>query len=187
MRRLFLPCLALCLLAAGCQSAATAPRPQWKQRAALVPADDLGPARTVAEVATTLRPPVGWDRRPTQHRPFAEHVQWRSPDNRTRLGVVKLRLPWPLTPGQLLWFAERQYQGDPDAQEYAWLDRWDDDLGRHWTQGRVGKWDGTGYVVTRGFTGWAVYFAHRNTEEPDYDALDAAERAVRSAVPSVAE
>jgi hypothetical protein len=106
-----------------------------------------------------------------------------------RFGVVRLRLPWPLTPGQLLWFAQRTYQSQDDAKRFEILEQWEDDLGRQWVTIRMGQWDGTGYLAVRGFTGWLVYHAHRRDDQQpgDAEALEAAARSVRSVVPQVGE
>lgn len=171
------------LITVGCQAAVD--QAQIQMEAANVVRSDLKPTTRLADVEATVAPPDGWFRRPTQRQTFAAHVQYRSPDQRVRVGVVRLSLPLPLNAEQIVWMAQRGYQskrGQPKMGE-----RWTDEEGRHWMTGGDDTWDAEGYVVVKGLRGWVVYRAWMKDPPPEERLLDAAARAVRTTVPLLRE
>ena len=59
------------------------------------------------------------------------HQQWRSPTRITGVGVAYLRLPIPLSPKAILWFAKSEYN-KKKTSEGRDLGQWVDATGRHW-------------------------------------------------------
>lgn len=173
----------LVLLLTGCQGA-LAPVEDWQASAVNVPQAGLQSAKQIDVIAATVAPPVGWQRRPTQEKPFAKHVQFRSGDETVRMGVVKFALPWPLSPEALVWMGRQRYKNS-EKKAYELADTWRDDLGRLWVLGKTSKWDARGYLVTRGFSGWLVYRSHRTDIAVDPTSLEAANAAVDAVVPDL--
>ena len=188
------------LLLIGCQSG-VAPVELWRAsavQARLPTTRQAGPlldeAAPVAEVAATLAPPAGWSRRPLQEKPFARHLQFRSPDEHAPRRRREVRAP------------AAALGREPDVARQATLPAAGerrlrpagdvgDELGRRWlrgtTKGRVnvdgeaGDWEAVGYLVTKGFDGWMVYRSRRTDIDPPADDLAAAERAVEAVVPDL--
>lgn len=168
-------------LLVGCQSAVDVE--QLASSARTVERTDLETSLVLDEVAARVAPPEGWTRRPTQRRSIATHVQFRSPDETVRMGVVKLAMPLPLSADTIIWLARTGYKSKNGKPEL--LTRWTDDAGRHWLVGQDNAWQGEAYILTAGFRGWIVYRSWRRDPLPSEADRDRASRAVRAVVPAL--
>jgi hypothetical protein len=130
--------------------------------------------------------PQGW-------RPMAEdtsalymHQQWRSPEHNTGVGVAYIHLPLPMSAKALVWLARTQYSQQNASKHQAdpqLLGEWTDALGREWFEGQNAKYHIKGYVVTSGFSAWAVYSGYRLRSPPTARQMNLAFRSMDSIVP----
>ena len=69
-----------------------------------------------------------------------------------------------------------------DEQDSADIE-WIDDVGRSWFEAENNKYHVQGYVLTRGFNAWIVYFGYKTGYPPDLAELSIAARAAETFVP----
>ncbi|MEM8873152.1 MAG: hypothetical protein AAGD32_02730 [Planctomycetota bacterium] len=163
----------------GCQGSIDAE--QLTATAQRVERSDLDDTLLLEEVAARIAPPRDWTQRPTQRRSIATHIQFRSPDQTVRMGVVKLAMPLPLSADTIIWLARTGYKSKNGKPQL--LTRWTDDAGRHWLVGQDDAWQGEAYILTAGFRGWIVYRSWKRDPLPSEAERDKASRAVRTVVP----
>jgi hypothetical protein len=90
-------------------------------------------------------------------------------------------MPWPLGDKAIVWLAKREYTNK--ANDGRVIREWTDDLGRSWFEAENNKYHVQGYVLTRGFNAWIVYFGYKTGFPPDLPELSIAARAAETFIP----
>ncbi len=176
-------CLVLLATGVGCQTAAPITSRRLIEHQAMIDFSGLKAADAVATQAVKAAGsvPTSWRAVPAHKTSLYTHLQWRSPSAHTAMGVIHIHLPLPLGGKAVTWLAKQEYARR--ASDGKVLAEWDDDLGRHWLEGENAKYHLRGYVITRGFDGWAVYLGYKITEPPEMSEISLASRATDTFVP----
>ena len=167
----------------GCQQAASVGTSRLIEHQALIDFTGLAPEVEIRSLRVHAAVPQNWEDLPLQGTPLYTHQQWRSPSRTTGVGVAYLRLPLPLSPKAILWFAKTEYN-KKKSSEGKDLGQWVDSTGRHWFEGENDKYHVRGYVITKGFEAWIVYFGYRIPSIPHAGELNLAARAAEKVLPT---
>jgi hypothetical protein len=154
----------LLLLASGCVS-----MPGAQQASARVPADRLAPAADPRifsclsppqwddTVEALVVPPIGWIAQPLKHSGRHDHQIWLSPSGNTAYGVIRFKLPWPLSPETVLQMGFLPEMKRTEGEATLLSSERDPALHGIRFVAQGGKHVVRTNLITRGFKGWAVY------------------------------
>ncbi|HEX8521337.1 MAG TPA: hypothetical protein VF669_03710 [Tepidisphaeraceae bacterium] len=126
--------------------------------------------------------PRAWDQLSVKKTALFTDLQWRSPSKQTAVGVVFIKMPLPLPPATLIWFAKQEYL--KRGEEGKILGQWSDELGRQWFEAENKKYHARGYVLTKGFEAWIVYSGYRTENPASADEIAVAKRAQETIFPT---
>jgi hypothetical protein len=168
---------------AGCQQTASVGTHRLIEHQALIDFSGLGPMAENRSLRVNAAVPERWEPLPLQATAIYTHQQWRSPTRTTGIGVAYLRLPLPLSPKAILWFAKGEYN-KKKSSEGKDLGQWVDNTGRHWFEGENSKYHVRGYVITKGFEAWIVYFGYRLISIPNGPELNLAAKSADKVLPT---
>ena len=180
-RLLALTALALLAFAGGCQSGGHVSNRRLIEHQAMIDFSGLAPAEPVDALKVSCSVPRQWEALALKKTGLYAHQQWKSPSTHTGIGVVYIRLPWPISEKTLLWIAKREYTKASDDGRV--IGEWTDDLGRAWFEAQNSKYHVRGYAIVRGFNAWLVYFGSKTGYPPDVAELSLAARAVETFIP----
>jgi hypothetical protein len=169
------------LLAVGCQSNSISAR-RLRDSQLELRHDGLSATRMLPTVCATGATPAEWVRKPTEFASIYTHEQWVSPSKTTGVGVVYVRVPFPVGPTAILWLAEQHFEAMP-GQKGRIAGEWIDPLGRRWFTARNADTYVCGYIMTEGNAAWIVYFGHKLDAGFHPDEMSVAARAVTTIVP----
>lgn len=173
--------LALLSFAGGCQTSAPVTNRRLIEHQAMIDFSGLAPAEPIDAVKVSCSVPRQWEALPVKKTGLYAHQQWKSPSTHTGIGVVYVRLPWPLSERTLLWIAKREYTKASDDGRL--IGQWTDEIGREWFEAQNSKYHVRGYALVRGFNAWMVYFGSKTGYPPDVAELGLAARAVETFIP----
>lgn len=166
----------------GCQTTHVPPQRLINHRA-MIDFSGLKPAESFAAVDATGSIPHSWTQAKLKQTALYTDMQWKSPSGNTALGVASINLPLPFSTKVLLWFAQREYaKKSNDGQLHG---EWVDSLGRHWFEASTTNYRVRGFLVTRGFDGWFVYYGYKTAHPPDANELSLGARAVETIMPNL--
>jgi len=170
-------------LGSGCQSGASVGTHRLIEHQAMIDFAGLKPVTENKSLRVQAAIPEKWDTLPLYATALYTHQQWRSPSRQTGVGVAYIRSPIPLTTNAILWFAKNEYnkKKTTDGQQ---LGEWKDATGRHWFEAENAKYHVRGYVITKGFDAWIVYFGYRVPSIPNAAELNLAARAADKVLPT---
>ena len=178
-----LPVLGMLALLGGCQSSHVVSSHQLMEHQATVDFSGLESTRIFDDLKVVAAPPRRWVDPVIQNAPLYIHQQWRSPSHDTGVGVAYLHLPIPLSTGMVVWFAKQQY-GDR-ASDGKMIAEWTDVLGREWFEAENNRFHVRGYVISRGFEAWVVYYGYKKVHPPSFEEMTIASRSAESMVPGL--
>jgi len=165
----------------GCQSTSPVTNRRLIEHQALIDFSGLKDAEQVAAVKASCSLPRQWEPMALKKSALYSHQQWRSPSGHTGVGVVYIRLPFPVSEGMLLWFAKREYtKSNEDGKA---IGQWTDEVGREWFEAENNKYHVRGYAIVRGFNAWIVYFGYKTGYPPDLAELSIAARSAETFIP----
>ncbi len=141
----------------------------------------LGVPKVIEPVKVSMAVPLQWITAPLKDGPFYIHQQWYSRSRATAVGVVYIRLPFPLSARTILSMAEKQYTKGGKSGEI--LSEWVDRFGRCWFEGQNDRYHGRGYVLVDGRTAWVVYVGYQRHMPTEALELALGERALDSVLP----
>lgn len=167
----------------GCQQAASVGTHRLIEHQALIDFNGLGTMTENRSLRVNAAVPTNWESLPVHATALYTHQQWRSPTRTTGVGVAYLRLPVPLSPKAILWFAKNEY-AKKKTGEGKDLGQWVDSTGRHWFEGENEKYHVRGYVITKGFDAWIVYFGYRVISIPNGAELNLAAKCAEKVLPT---
>ena len=173
--------LLLVAVAAGCQGNSKVTNRRIIQHQALIDFSGLAPREELGAVKVSCSVPRQWEALSLKKTPLYAHQQWKSPSGHTGVGVVHVRLPFPLNEQMLLWFAKREYT--KSSNDGRLIGQWKDEIGRAWFEAENNKYHVRGYAIVRGFNAWMVYFGTKSGYPPDMAELSLAARCVETFVP----
>lgn len=165
----------------GCQTQAPVTNSRLIEHQALIDFSGLAPAETVEEVKARASVPRNWQLLPFKQNALYAHAQWKSPSATTGVGAVHVSMPWPLGDKAIIWLAKREYTNK--ANDGRIIREWIDDVGRSWFEAENNKYHVQGYVLTRGFNAWIVYFGYKTGYPPDLAELSIAARSAETFIP----
>jgi hypothetical protein len=165
----------------GCQTQAPVTNRRLIEHQALIDFSGLAPVTYVDEVKVRASVPHNWQLLPFKQGALYAHAQWKSPSTYTGVGAVHVSMPWPLGDKAIVWLAKREYTNK--ANDGRIIREWIDDLGRTWFEAENNKYHVQGYVLTRGFNAWIVYFGYKTGYPPDLAELSIAARAAETFIP----
>lgn len=168
-------------LLAGCQSGPNFSSRRLIEHQALIDFSGLDSAKQFEDLEIAIAAPRRWEALPPKQNPLYIHQQWRSPSGHTGVGVLCAHLPLPLSTSTVVWLAKQEYA--KKGKDGNLLGEWTDSLGRSWFEAEDGKYHVRGYVVTRGFRAWIVYFGYRTKYPPDLAEISIAARSAETVVP----
>jgi hypothetical protein len=168
-------------LLGGCQNGQGFSSRRLIEHQALIDFSGLDSVRKCEHVDVAIAPPRRWEALPVKNNPLYAHQQWRSPSGHTGVGVLCAHLPLPLSTNTVVWLAKQEYA--KRGNDGKLIGEWTDVLGRSWFEAEDGKYHVRGYVVTRGFSAWIVYFGYRTRYSPDLAEISIAARSAETAVP----
>jgi hypothetical protein len=154
----------LLALASGCIS-----MPGAQQASARVPADRLAPTPDPRifsclspperndTVEALVVPPVGWTAQPLKHSNRHDHQIWLSPSGSTSYGVIRFKLPLPLSPETVLQKGFLPEMRRTEGEATLLSSERDPTLPGLRFVAEGGKHIVRTNLTTRGFKGWAVY------------------------------
>jgi hypothetical protein len=167
----------------GCRSAPSVGTHRLIEHQAMIDFTGLEPAGENKPLRVTAAIPTHWDALPVHATALYTHQQWRSPTRRTGVGVAYLRMPLPLSSKAILWFARNEYK-KTRTSEGRTIGEWTDAAGRHWFEGENDKYHVRGYVITKGFEAWIIYFGYRLPSLPHAGELNLAARSADRVLPT---
>ena len=176
--------LAVALLVAtatGCASYSKVTNRRLIQHQAMIDFSGLAPREEIAAVKVSCSVPRQWEAADLKKTPLYAHQQWKSPSGNTGVGVVHVRLPFPISDKMLIWFAKREYTKSSDDGKM--IGQWTDEIGREWFEAENNKYHVRGYAIVRGWHAWMVYFGSKTGYPPDMAELSLAARCVETFVP----
>jgi hypothetical protein len=183
-RIIFLFAIGLLALASGCVSF-----PHAQQASARVPADRLAPSTDPRifnlllpperddTVEATVVPPVGWTAQPLKHSSRHDHQIWLSPSGNTAYGVIRFKLPLPLSPQSVLQMGFLPEMKRTEGEATLLSSGRDPSLPGIRFVAQGGKHVVRTNLTTRGFKGWAVYAGTVRGQPENPDELAIAELA----------
>ena len=174
--------LALLAAGTGCQTTAPVTNRRLIEHQAMIDFSGLKPAEPVDAVKASCSVPRQWEVMPLKKTGLYAHQQWKSPSTHTGVGVVYIRLPFPIGERTLLWFAKREYTSASNDGKV--IGQWTDDLGREWFEAQNNKYHVRGYAKTQGNDAWIVYSGWRVTNDPQPAEIALARRSLESIVPA---
>jgi hypothetical protein len=178
--------IALTLLAvgssAGCQTTATVTVRRLINHQAMIDFSGLKEPEMVDAVKINVAPPNSWTALSLKKTSLYTDMHWKSPSGTTGVGVAYLKLPFPLSPKMLLWFAKSQYSSKSNDGGRM-IGEWTDELGRAWFEGANDKYHARGFVITHGREAWIVYCGYKTVQPPDAAELGLAARCLDTIVP----
>jgi hypothetical protein len=171
---------------AGCQTPQPGLGDRMAAHVANIDFSGLTPDFSVPDLDVRAAIPQGWRAMAEDTSPLYVHQQWRSPEHTTGVGVAYIHMPLPMSAKTLVWLARTQYSKQNASKHQAdpqLLGEWTDSLGREWFEGENTKYHIKGYVVTDGFSAWAVYSGFRLRNPPNRREINLAFRSMDSIVP----
>jgi hypothetical protein len=164
----------------GCASTSDA-----RQASARLPADRLSPSPDPRifnllnpperddTVEALVIPPVGWIAQPLKHSSRHNHQIWLSPSGSTAYGVIRFKLPLPISPESVLRMGFLPEMKRTEGEATLLSSERDPSLPGLRFVARGGKHLVRTNLITRGFKGWAVYAGtmRDRPEAPDELAL----------------
>ena len=166
----------------GCQLQ-TVPTQRLIQHQAMIDLAGLEDPQVIAAIKAHVSAPQKWEAMTIKKTALYVDQQWRSPTRETGLGVAYIRMPIPLPANTLVWLAKKEYAKRGEDGEV--LAQWEDDLGRPWFEAQNPKYRVRGFVMSRGFVAWIIYFGYKRTDQPPSAAeLGVAARALQAVVPA---
>lgn len=178
-----LPLMGILVAAAGCQGRRPIKTQRLFEHVALIDFSGLGAQQYVDLVNVSAAPPESWEQAKPDTAAAYTHLQWRSPSKHTAVGVVHIRLPLPLSPKVVLWFAKGEYTKKKEGGKL--LGEWTDELGRHWFEAENNTYHVRGYCLAQGFEAWIIYSGYRSDEPPNPSEISLAIRSSDTFVPLV--
>jgi hypothetical protein len=163
-RTIFAVAVGLVSLASGCVW-----MPGAQQASARVPADRLAPTADPRifscllppyrddKVEALVVPPVGWAAQPLKHSSRHDHQIWLSPTGSTAYGVIRFKLPLPLSPELVLQKGFLPEMKRTEGEATLLSSERDPALPGLRFVAEGGKHIVRTNLTTRGFKGWAVY------------------------------
>jgi hypothetical protein len=171
----------MALLGAGCQTAQPVSVRGLLNHQAMIDFSGLKSVEQVDVVKVQAAPPQRWTPQAVKRGPMYTDMQWRSPSGTAAVGAAHVRMPLPLGPRTLLWFAKGQYAKQSDDGRI--IGQWVDRLGRSWFEAENNKYHVRGFIVTKGFEAWIVYTGYKTTVPTDISELALGARAMETIVP----
>jgi hypothetical protein len=185
-RALLIPALILLAgLGTGCQSSKPVTNSRLIEHQAMIDFSGLAPVTLDEKTNVACSIPHNWQTVATKENLVYAHSQWKSPSAHTGVGVVHVKLPLLLSDSTVLWLAKREYTNK--ANDGREIREWTDELGRSWFEAENNKYHIQGYVLTRGFSAWLVYFGYKTGFAPDLAELSIAARSAETFVPDPEE
>ena len=177
--------LAFALLAAsstGCQTTATVTVRRLINHQAMIDFSGLKEAETIEAVKVNVAAPESWTPLSLKKTSLFTDMHWKSPSGVSGVGIAYLRLPIPLSPKMLLWFARSQYNSK-SSDGGRMIGEWTDELGRNWFEGANDKYHARGFVITHGREAWIIYCGYKTIQPPDATELRLAAKCLDTIVP----
>jgi hypothetical protein len=159
-----------------------AAHPEAQQARALMHADESGldcltlPTPQV-DVEAMVVPPIGWVAQPLKHSSRHDHQIWLSPGGSTAYGVIRFKLPWPLSPEAVLKLGFLPEMARTEGEATLLSSERDPSLPGIRFVAQGGKHVIRTNLTTRGFKGWAVYAGTMRDQPVVSDELQLAELA----------
>ncbi|HEV7302227.1 MAG TPA: hypothetical protein VGN72_23010 [Tepidisphaeraceae bacterium] len=170
-------------LTSGCASPASVGTHRLIEHQAMIDFSGLAPTAENRSLRVNAAIPERWESLPIHATALYTHQQWRSPGRMTGVGVAYLRMPLPLSSSAILWFAKNEYK-KKKTPEGRTIGEWVDATGRHWFEGENDKYHVRGYVITKGFEAWIIYFGYRIPSIPHAAELNLAARSADKMLPT---
>jgi hypothetical protein len=168
-------------LAAAAAGSGCASTSEWSRLPAdrLAPGPDprifnsLNPPERNDTVEALVIPPVGWIAQPLKHSSRHDHQVWLSPSGSTAYGVIRFKLPLPISPESVLRMGFLPEMKRTEGEATLLSSERDRALPGLRFVARGGKHLVRTNLITRGFKGWAVYAGtmRDRPEVPDELAL----------------
>ena len=166
----------------GCSTTSTVTVRRLINHQAMIDFSGLKEPERVDAVKVNVAPPESWTPLSLKKTALFTDMHWKSPSGVSGVGVAYLRLPIPLSPKMLLWFAKSQYNGkSPDGGRM--IGEWVDDFGRHWFEGSNEKYHARGFVIVHGREAWIVYCGYKTIQPPNAAELSLAAKCLDTIVP----
>lgn len=165
---------------AGCQTT-QAPATRLINHRAMIDFSGLKPVQALPSVGAQGSVPQSWETVKLKQTSLYTDMQWRSPSRNTALGVASINMPLPFSSKVLLWFAQREYS--KKSADGRIIHDWVDHLGRHWFEAENNLYRVRGFVLTRGFDGWIIYYGYKTAHPPDANELSLGARALETIAP----
>jgi hypothetical protein len=179
-------CMGVALLDAGCRShdshavhanAALSTIPLTPE----IPVDQqlffpgLSPPAENRDVQAVVVPPAGWRADPLKASEKHNHQVWISPSGNTAYGVIRFKLPLPVGPETVLRYGFLPEMRRTEGEARLLSSKRDPDLPGLRFIADGGKYRLRTNLLTRGWTGWAVYAGTLRAQEIVPDELALAE------------
>jgi hypothetical protein len=170
---LTLACLAMLVLLAGCQA---------REPAASLTPQELAPlglsdASYFEPVDARVVPPVDWRIEPLKSSNRHKHQVWLSPSGNTAYGVIRFRLPVPLSPESVLHLGVLPEMKRTEGEANLVSSKRDPDLPGVRFVAAGGKYLVRGNLLTDGWRGWMIYAGTLRAQPINPSELEIAELA----------
>jgi hypothetical protein len=109
-----------------------------------------------SQLETEVFPPADWTLDPPKITPQHVHKTWISPDRLTAYGVIRFKLPLPVSDDLALWGFLREMRAS-EGEAILLEKRRDPDQPGLFFAAEGGKYLVRGHLTVRGFRGWCVY------------------------------
>src|SRR5688572_11495475 len=166
----------------GCSTTSTVTVRRLINHQAMIDFSGLKESERVDAVKVNVAAPESWTPLSLKKTSLFTDMHWKSPSGTSGVGVAYLRLPIPLSPKMLLWFAKSQYNGKRDDGGKM-IGEWVDDFGRHWFEGSNEKYHARGFVMVHGREAWIIYCGYKTIKPPDAAELSLAAKCLDTIVP----
>ena len=166
----------------GCSTSSTVTVRRLINHQAMIDFSGLKAPERVDAVKINVAPPESWTPLSLKKTALFTDMHWKSPSGTSGVGVAYLKLPIPLSPKTLLWFAKSQYNGK-SQDGGKMLGEWTDDFGRTWFEGANDKYHARGFIIVHGREAWIVYCGYKKIQPPDPAELTLAAKCLDTIVP----
>ncbi|HSU67563.1 MAG TPA: hypothetical protein VLJ39_11870 [Tepidisphaeraceae bacterium] len=137
----------------------------------------LNPPERDDTVEALVVPPIGWIAQPLKHSNRHDHQIWLSPSGNTAYGVIRFKLPLPLSPESVLQMGFLPEMKRTEGEATLISSQRDPTLPGIRFIAKGGKHVVRTNLMTRGFKGWAVYAGTLRGQPENPDDLALAELA----------
>jgi hypothetical protein len=167
--------------AVGCESHPSYSHRRLISHQAMLDFAGLKPVESVEAVKASIQPPENWTALPVRKSIMYTSQQWRSPSRTTGVGIIHIRLPFPLPTRTLIWMAKNEYaKKDADGRL---LGQWTDRIGREWVEAENAKYHVRGYIAMDGRDAWFIYSGYKTAYGLNAAELSIAARSVETVTP----